>query len=151
MIGRILAVVIVGIASLLGCDSAGKPRGDSSGGTPKGTVAPAAPALSASTPAGAIAEVPALTLVQDNDKVCMVTNQFMGAPQIPIDVDGQTYYGCCEMCKARLANEPGTRTAKDPVTGETVDKAKAVIGREVSGKVHYFASAENLARYRPIQ
>lgn len=78
----------------------------------------------------------------------MVTNQFMGTAQIPVEVEGTTYFGCCEMCKARLANEPQTRTAKDPVTGESVDKAKAVIGREPSGKVHYFASAENLARYR---
>jgi len=78
----------------------------------------------------------------------MVTNQFMGTTQIPVEVEGATYFGCCEMCKARLANEPQTRTAKDPVTGESVDKAKAVIGREANGKVHYFASAESLARYR---
>lgn len=86
--------------------------------------------------------------VEDTSKVCMVTNQFMGSTQIPVDVGGRTYYGCCEMCKARLANEAETRVAKDPVTGESVDKAKAVIGREANGKVHYFASAENLARYR---
>ncbi len=89
-----------------------------------------------------------MTRVSDPSQVCMVNNQFMGKPQIPIAVEGRTYYGCCAMCKDRLGNEPGARTAQDPVTGETVDKASAVIIQDATGKVKYFASEETLGRYR---
>lgn len=78
----------------------------------------------------------------------MVNDQVMGRPQIPIEIDGRTYYGCCSMCKDKLANQPAVRTAQDPVTGEQVDKAKAVIVQNASGKVLYFASEATLSRYR---
>ena len=32
-----------------------------------------------------------------NDKVCMVNDRFMGVAQIPIEANGTTYYGCCEI------------------------------------------------------
>lgn len=78
----------------------------------------------------------------------MVNDQFMGRPQIPVEVDGRTYFGCCAMCKDKLVNQPAIRTAKDPVSGEDVDKAKAVIIQDAAGKVLYFASEETLRRYR---
>ncbi len=89
-----------------------------------------------------------MTRVNDPSQVCMVNNQFMGKPQIPIAVEGRTYYGCCAMCKDRLGNDPASRTAQDPVTGETVDKASAVIIQDSTGKVKYFASEDTLRRYR---
>ena len=89
-----------------------------------------------------------MTRVSDPSQVCMVNNQFMGKPQIPIAVEGRTYYGCCAMCKDRLGNDPTSRTAQDPVTGETVDKASAVIIQDSTGKVQYFASEDTLRRYR---
>lgn len=88
------------------------------------------------------------TLVTDVTQVCMVNDQFMGKPQIPVEYDGKTYFGCCAMCKERLAREPATRTAADPVTGQTVDKAKAIIVQDEAGKVLYFASEDTLRRYR---
>ncbi|HVI00044.1 MAG TPA: hypothetical protein VM869_15110 [Enhygromyxa sp.] len=88
-----------------------------------------------------------VTLVEDPSLVCMVNNQFMGKPQIPVDVEGTTYYGCCEMCKTKLADDPSSRTAIDPISGASVDKAKAVLGKEESGAIHYFESAENLAKF----
>ena len=88
-----------------------------------------------------------LTEVADKSLVCMVNNTYMGKAQIPVEVDGKTYFGCCPMCKERLANEPETRTAIDPVTGETVDKATAVIAKDADGNVLYFATAANLGRY----
>lgn len=95
------------------------------------------------------AELPAgMTRVSDVSQVCMVNNQFMGKPQIPIAVEGRTYYGCCAMCKDRLGNDPESRTAQDPVTGEKVDKATAVIIKDGSNKVLYFASEDTLRRYR---
>jgi YHS domain-containing protein len=97
------------------------------------------------TPAG----LPAgMTRVADVSQVCMVNDQFMGKPQIPIAVEGRTYYGCCAMCKDRLGNDPKARTARDPVTGEQVDKATAVIVQDKTGKVMYFASEATLNRYR---
>ncbi|MEZ4403221.1 MAG: hypothetical protein R3B06_24565 [Kofleriaceae bacterium] len=103
----------------------------------------------ADKPAAAATADNGITRVADVSQVCMVTNQYMGSAQIPVEVDGKTYFGCCEMCKGRLANEPATRQATDPVTGETVDKAKAVIAKQADGKLLYFASADTLARYRP--
>jgi len=97
--------------------------------------------VAAALPAG-------MTRVSDPSQVCMVNNQFMGKPQIPIAVEGRTYYGCCAMCKDRLGNDPASRTAQDPVTGETVDKSAAVIIQDSTGKVMYFASEDTLRRYR---
>ncbi|HEY0370916.1 MAG TPA: hypothetical protein VGD79_02890, partial [Thermoanaerobaculia bacterium] len=41
--------------------------------------------------------------------VCMVNEQAMGKDQIPVEVDGKTYYGCCEMCKKALADNAEKR------------------------------------------
>lgn len=83
----------------------------------------------------------------DPSLVCMVNNQYMGKAQIPVEVAGKTYFGCCEMCKTRLAQDPQSRAALDPISGATVDKAMAVIGREPSGAVVYFENEANLQRY----
>ncbi|HVV85758.1 MAG TPA: hypothetical protein VHE35_22015 [Kofleriaceae bacterium] len=101
-------------------------------------------------PAPPPAEVPdnGLTVVDDASDVCMVNNTYMGHLQIAVDVGGTTYYGCCPACRDRLLNEPSVRTAKDPVTGEAVDKAHAVIGRDRKNVVHYFANLQNLRRYQ---
>jgi YHS domain-containing protein len=89
-----------------------------------------------------------MSRVTDPAQVCMVNDQFMGTPQIPIAVEGRTYYGCCAMCKERLAKDPATRLAPDPVSGQSVDKASAIIVQDSSGKVMYFASEDTLRRYR---
>jgi YHS domain-containing protein len=80
-------------------------------------------------------------------KVCMVNNHYMGREQIPVVVQGKTYFGCCEMCKGKLAKDPSSRAAKDPVSGKTVDKAVAVIGSDPSGTVQYFENAKNFETY----
>ena len=36
--------------------------------------------------------------IVENEKVCMVNDRFMGVKQIPIEVQGITYYGCCQNC-----------------------------------------------------
>lgn len=107
----------------------------------RGTATPSQPEQSATLPAG-------MTRVTDASQVCMVNDQFMGRVQIPVEVEGRTYYGCCAMCKDKLTQQPAIRTARDPVTGEAVDKAKAVIVQDASGKVMYFASEDSLRRYR---
>ncbi|WP_338865235.1 hypothetical protein [Myxococcus stipitatus] len=88
-----------------------------------------------------------ITRVADPSLVCMVNNQMMGKPQIPVEVGGQTYYGCCEMCKDRLAKDATARTATDPVSQKPVDKAKAVIGITHDGNAIYFESEETFSTY----
>jgi YHS domain-containing protein len=81
----------------------------------------------------------------------MVNNQFMGRPQIPVSVNGSTYYGCCEMCRGRLTKDPSARTAIDPVSGRSVDKASAIIGKAASGAAFYFESEQTFAAYAPAK
>jgi YHS domain-containing protein len=81
-------------------------------------------------------------------KVCMVNNQVFAKDQIPVQVNGKTYYGCCEMCKERLAKDVEARTGTDPVTGKKVDKATAVIVAQTDDSVLYFESEETLAKYQ---
>jgi YHS domain-containing protein len=106
-----------------------------------------APATPAKKGAPAPAPAPAVEKVEDPSLVCMVNNQDMGKKQIPVLVEGRTYYGCCEMCKERLAKDATSRAAVDPVSGKTVDKAKAVIGRRPDGTVVYFETEKNLKAY----
>ena len=66
----------------------------------------------------------------DSKYVCMVTNQLFVKEQIPVEMEGKTYYGCCEMCEAKIKNNPQSREATDPVSGKKVDKAEAIIEAE---------------------
>ena len=86
-----------------------------------------------------------LTVV-DAEFVCMVNDAAYDREQVRVDVEGQTYYGCCDMCKARLAKDVRLRVAVDPVSGKQVDKAKAVIAKDSYKRVYYFESAENLEK-----
>lgn len=86
----------------------------------------------------------------ESKTVCMVNEQAMGKDQIPVVVDGKTYYGCCEMCKEALAKNADKRVAVDPVTGKQIDKAKAVIAAQEDGRVFYFESEETLAKHNKL-
>ncbi|QSQ14581.1 hypothetical protein [Myxococcus landrumensis] len=111
----------------------------------------AAPAMhmqpTPSAPTAAMGQPGSITRVADPSLVCMVNNQLMGKPQIPVEVGGQTYYGCCEMCKERLAKDAAARTATDPVSQKSVDKAKAVIGITHDGNAIYFENEETFSTY----
>lgn len=82
--------------------------------------------------------------------VCYVNDRFMGSEQIPVAVDGKTYYGCCGGCVEKLKkNLANVRFAKDPLTGANVDKATAfiVLKPHANGAVLYFESEENYKKY----
>ncbi len=79
--------------------------------------------------------------------VCMINEHAMGKDQIPVEVEGKTYYGCCEMCKKALSSDASKRVAVDPVTGKQVDKATAVIASQEDCRVFYFENDETLAKY----
>jgi YHS domain-containing protein len=82
-----------------------------------------------------------------SEQVCMRSNRFQqNRPQISTEVDGHTYFGCCAGCAKGLQNDAAARTAKDPVSGHSVDKATAVIGARPDGSVVYFESEETFTR-----
>ena len=82
--------------------------------------------------------------------VCMVNDAFMGVEQIPVEAEGKTYYGCCQMCKSKIQeNSDNVRYATDPFSGEKVNKAIAFItlrpGQDKG--VYYFISEKNMRSY----
>ncbi len=81
-----------------------------------------------------------------SSEVCYVNNAFMRVEQIPVMVEGEIYYGCCEGCVDKLKNNlGGVRYSIDPLTGEKVDKATAyiVLKPNSTSDVLYFASEKN--------
>ena len=95
-----------------------------------------------------IAEDQSTTRPVEARYVCMVTDRAFDRPQIPIEASGKTYYGCCEMCKSRIASDGAVRQARDPVSGAVVDKATAIIGVREDGSVMYFENKRNLDAYQ---
>lgn len=84
-----------------------------------------------------------------NELVCMVNNAYMGAPQIPVPVNGKTYYGCCEMCVGKLNNDENARMGKDPLSGNMIDKSQAyIVLAGEDGAVAYFESEDSYKKYK---
>lgn len=99
----------------------------------------------ATRPAPAFA-APAVA-VPERSRVCMMQDTVMAVPAIPLASGGKTYYGCCEMCKAKIAAEPERYTrARDPISGAVVDKATAAL-LSVDGRVVYFESEASRGRF----
>lgn len=116
-----------------------------------GTVVACSPAVEHKTVQEVTIEQPASTLEEyrvgdqlPNELVCMVNNAYMGKSQIPVKVMDKTYYGCCEMCKAKLNEDENARTSRDPFTGKSVDKSEAyIVLLNTQGEVAYFESEES--------
>ena len=84
-----------------------------------------------------------------NELVCMVNNAYMGKPQIPVPVNGKTYYGCCQMCVGTLNNDETARMGIDPFSNKKVDKTEAyIVLMKAEGEVSYFESKENYLNYK---
>jgi len=114
-------------------------------------VAQTAPATSANSSIR-VAKAPATGV--DRSKVCFVNNKFMDKPQIPVEVDNKTYYGCCQGCVVGLQTRRPLRFATDPLTGKEVDKATAFIAIDPAGdgkRVLYFESAATHAAFTKKQ
>lgn len=95
---------------------------------------------------GMVTEEAKLSVI-DAKYVCMINDDAYTTEQIPVEVDGKTYYGCCMGCKTKLENDPASRFAVDPVSGARVDKATAIIGVDLFNSVFYFESLDNLNSY----
>ncbi|MGJ1432408.1 hypothetical protein ACR79M_13390 [Sphingobacterium spiritivorum] len=83
-----------------------------------------------------------------SELVCMVNDAYMGKEQIKVDFEGKIYYGCCNMCKERIPKDAAVRTAIDPQTMKSVDKASAyivMIGE--NGEVAYFESKQTYDQF----
>tara|TARA_R110002049_G_scaffold88768_3_gene223811 strand:+ start:16519 stop:17004 length:486 start_codon:yes stop_codon:yes gene_type:complete len=81
----------------------------------------------------------------DKEEVCMLNNSYR-AENIPsVSINNFTYYGCCESCTGQLLKNPEKRYAFDMLTGIKVDKALAIMLREIddNSKIYYFKSTEN--------
>ena len=83
----------------------------------------------------------------ETEYVCMVNDTVFDNPQIPVEVNGKTYYGCCMGCVSNLQNNIAVRYSVDPVSGNQVDKATATIGAAPDKTVKYFENLENLNSY----
>lgn len=115
-------------------------------GCQQGTADTQAVTPVASAPASGAVQTAGLRKVETK-KVCMVNNTVFQKDQIPVEVDGKTYYGCCEMCKERLAKDESARYGTDPVSGARVDKATAVIAAQGDGTTLYFENEANFEAY----
>jgi YHS domain-containing protein len=87
-----------------------------------------------------------ITPVEPN-MVCMVDDGIKGVPQIAVEVEGKTYYGCCPGCVNALKNDRSKRFTMDPLTGREVDKATAYIVPGPGGRALYFESSETAEKY----
>ena len=96
----------------------------------------------------AAAKAPSLERV-DAKYVCFVTKHRFDKEQLPVAVEGKTYYGCCGMCKAKLTEDAALRCDVEPVSGAKVDKANAVIGADSKGNVYFFENEGNLKKFKP--
>jgi YHS domain-containing protein len=136
----VLTSTVTWAALTFGCDN--KLEASPSAAPPAAPV-PATPQTASSRPSAAT------TLVRvQPEKVCMINDRFMDAPQIPVAVEGKTYYGCCPMCERRLREEPNSRFGIDPVSKKRVDKAAAVIGKLTNGEVLYFENEQTFGAYQ---
>lgn len=81
--------------------------------------------------------------------VCMVNDTYMGIKQFPVPMGDKMYYGCCEQCVDKIKNNRQFRYAKDPLTGEEVDKASAfiVMKSEIDHSVYYFKSNDSYLKF----
>lgn len=90
---------------------------------------------------------PALIRIASSN-TCMGSNQAQEKAQNYAMVDGKSYYGCTDMCIANLKKNTGFRYRRDPVSGNRVDKALAIVGAKKNGQLLYFESERNLLAYR---
>lgn len=78
----------------------------------------------------------------------MVNDRVMAQPQLPVLVQGRTYFGCCAGCVDRLKRDRAARVAVDPVSGREVDKSQAVMLQDEGARVLYFENLDTAARFR---
>jgi YHS domain-containing protein len=94
---------------------------------------PAAEGLSAEVAEALAAFTPVEREAVLAQKICPVTEEELGSmgPPIPVEIDGKTYYVCCEACIDGLKEEPEKYLANLP--GAQADAADAVTDAPADG------------------
>ena len=85
----------------------------------------------------------------DAKYTCFVTKHLFAKVQHPVAIEGKTYYGCCQMCNTKLKNDPALRYDTDPVSGNKVNKADAIIGVDDQGRIYFFENEQDFKKFRP--
>jgi len=129
---RYLIAAVLFLALAAGGAASAEPMISGAGGP--GEAAPGAAAASAILPV-------------EHQQVCMVTNRVLGRPQLAVEFEGRTYYGCCPVCVGRIKGDRRVRYSADPLTGAEVDKARAYIVEGPGGAALYFASSDTAAEF----
>jgi YHS domain-containing protein len=143
---RSLVLVVISVSGA--CAAPAAPSGNEPAAVEHEEHVHAEPAVAPQPSAADSPATAALTRISDHGGVCMLSNRYLGErADVPIEVEGKTYRGCCANCAARLGSQPEARTANDPVTGNPVDKATAVLARDANNRVYYFESEATLANY----
>ena len=80
--------------------------------------------------------------VEDRSRICMMQDSLQPKPGLAYEYEGKTYWLCCAMCQQAFAADPAHYAhARDPVSGQEVDKATAPV-YSVGGKAFYFDSED---------
>jgi YHS domain-containing protein len=135
-VSRLLALLAVSIGLLVPREA----PGSSQQSAQKSSIQASQQSVADALPEGRLTRI-------DPRRVCMVTNRAFDEAQLPIDIKGKTYYGCCNMCKGVLEKDRTQRFALDPVSKKRVDKSLAVIGVGANKGVLYFENETNLDKY----
>lgn len=79
----------------------------------------------------------------ERSKICMLEDKVQEKAGIPYAYEGKTYFLCCPMCKQTFASQPDQYSkARDPVTGQMVDKATAP-ALAYGEQAYFFQSTES--------
>ena len=84
-------------------------------------------------------------------QICMYRNKLNVGPSIPVLIDGETYYGCCQGCADKLTqNYQDSQYGEDKFSHHRIKKTKAfiVLQKKSNGKVNYFESEENFNHFK---
>lgn len=85
--------------------------------------------------------------VDDRSLVCMIDDNLQSKPGSPYVYQGKTYYLCCAGCLKRFASDPERFSqATDPVSGQQVDKAQALI-YSYERQAYFFANEGHLKAF----
>ncbi|MUP39402.1 hypothetical protein [Labilibaculum euxinus] len=88
-----------------------------------------------------------------DNMVCMVRGDIKSKSTLPIQIEDKTYRGCCQKCMDKLErNVNNIRFTIDPITGQSINKADAVIKQDPhdNKRVLFFKSNETYNQYLKI-
>jgi len=82
--------------------------------------------------------------------VCMVRGDIKNKATLPLHIGDETYYACCKKCLLKLEENVGNiRFTIDPISGESISKADAVMKQDPQRpeRVMFFKSNETYNLY----